>query len=64
METRDNSPCQPRAGQSEMQAKEADDVRYYYSFNLFLCIYKNYIKYISNVCLNLTMKSTSFRDQV
>ena len=33
--THESSPCQPRAGQSEMQAKEADDISYYYSFNLF-----------------------------
>ena len=62
--THESSPCQPRAGHSEMQAKEADDVRYYYFLNLFLCIYKNYIKYINNVCLNLTMKSAGFCEQV
>ena len=33
--THESSPCQPRAGQSEMETKEADDVRYYYYFNLF-----------------------------
>ena len=33
--THESSPCQPRAGHSEMQAKEADDVRYYYFLNLF-----------------------------
>ena len=33
--THESRPCQPRAGHSEMEAKEADDVRYYYFFNLF-----------------------------
>ena len=33
--THESSPCQPRAGQSEMETKEADDVRYYYYFYLF-----------------------------
>ena len=63
--THESSPCQPTAGQSDMQAKEVDDVRYYYSFHLFFFgIYKNHIKYMNNVCLNLTMKSTGFCEQV
>ena len=37
--THESSPYQLTAGQSDMQAKEADDVRYYYSFHLFSLAY-------------------------